>query len=416
MRIAYLCSDPGIPVYGSKGASIHVRELSGALQRLGHDVTIFAARGGGEPPWGYDVPVVAVEPDPLDELLLGLLRADPCGGKAVAHDVRSVLAAVSLHHRTIRLMRESAADLVYERSALFGTAGLAVARALGVPLILEVNAPLSEEQERHRELAYRKTASELEQTVARSADHVLAVSSLLGRRLVAAGVPAKRVTVLANAVDPERFEDTGVAGDALRARLGLANSLIVGFLGTLKPWHDVATVVRAVARLRRNGTMAPHLLVVGDGPEREALEELARSEGIGDAATFAGSVPHADVASYLGAFDVAVVPYERIPSFYFSPLKLFEYLAAGRPVIAADVGDIGHCIRHGETGFLYPAGETEALAGAIEVLLADRPRARRLARAGQEHVRTHHTWERNAKRVVELADDLLSRKPAGAFA
>jgi glycosyltransferase involved in cell wall biosynthesis len=222
--------------------------------------------------------------------------------------------------------------------------------------------------------------------------------------------------VLPNAVDPERFEDAGIAGQALRARLGLPNSPIVGFLGTLKPWHDVATLVGAVARLRGNGTRAPHLLVVGDGPERGALEELARSEGIGSAATFVGAVPHADVASYLGAFDVAVVPYGRIRSFYFSPLKLFEYLAAGRPVVAADVGDIGHCIRHGETGLLYAAGEIEALAGAIDALVADRTRARRLARAGQEHVRTHHTWERNAQRVIERADELLSREPAGAFA
>jgi glycosyltransferase involved in cell wall biosynthesis len=165
-----------------------------------------------------------------------------------------------------------------------------------------------------------------------------------------------------------------------------------------------------VARLRHNGTRAPHLLVVGDGPEREALEELARSEGIGDAATFVGAVPHADVASYLGAFDVAVVPYGRIRSFYFSPLKLFEYLAAGRPVVAADVGDLGRCVRHGETGLLYPPGDAEALAGAIETLLSDRARAGSLARAGREHVGEYHTWEGNARLIIELTDQLVTRK------
>jgi glycosyltransferase involved in cell wall biosynthesis len=170
--------------------------------------------------------------------------------------------------------------------------------------------------------------------------------------------------------------------------------------------------MRAIAFLRRR-TAAPHLLVVGDGPERERLEELARSEEIAEATTFTGAVPHDRVASYVSAFDVAVVPYRRMRGFYFSPLKLFECLAAGRPVVAADVGDMGHCIRHGETGLLYPPGDTEALAAAISALLRDRARARELGQAGREHVRRHHTWERNARLVVELAGEVLRREPVG---
>jgi glycosyltransferase involved in cell wall biosynthesis len=415
VKIAYLCSDPGVPVCGNKGASIHVRELTLSLQRLGHEVTVLASRTEGQAPPGYEVPILALEPEPLDERLVAQLRIDPRAGKTVARDMRSILAAASLRQRALPLLRSLEPDLVYERYALFGTAGVAVARQLGVPLILEVNAPLSQEQEQHRGLAYPAAARDLERTVIRSAQHVVAVSSGLATWLLEAGVARDRVTVLPNAVDPARFQAGRAERDAVRTRLGLADEPIVGFLGTLKPWHDVATLVRAVALLRRR-TPAPHLLVVGDGPERERLEELARTEGIGEATTFTGAVPHTGVAAYVAASDVAVVPYGRVPDSYFSPLKLFEYLAAGRPVVAADVGDIGHCIRHGETGLLYPPGDAKALADAIGALLADRGRASSLAGAGREHVITHHTWEGNARLVAGLGDRLVGQRPAGVMA
>src|SRR5207237_1211687 len=89
--------------------------------------------------------------------------------------------------------------------------------------------------------------------------------------------------------------------------------------------------------------------------------------------------------------------------FYFSPLKLVEYLAAARPVVAADVGELGHCVRPGDTGFLYPPGNADALAGAILELLADPARGTTLGRAGRDHVRREHTWEGNARAVAALA-------------
>jgi glycosyltransferase involved in cell wall biosynthesis len=414
VKFAFVCSDRGVPVCGNKGASIHVRELTRSLQRLGHDVMVLAARTGGDPPPDYEVPIVAPEPESLDDILVAALRTDP-SAKAAAGDIRSILAAVSVRHRALPILRSIGPDLIYERYALFGTAGVALARELGVPLILEVNAPLSQEQDRYRGLAYRETALELERKVIRSADHVLAVSSGVATWLLEAGVARDRVTVLPNAVDPIRFQAGREEREAVRTGLGLADEPVVGFLGTLKPWHDVATLVRAVGLLRRR-TPAVHLLVVGDGPERERLEELARTERIASATTFAGAVPHAGVPAYVAAFDVGVVPYGQEPGSYFSPLKLFEYLAAGLPVVAADVGDIAHCIRERETGLLYPPGDAMALAGAIESLVADPAWARSMARAGREHVIAHHTWEGNARLVAELADHLVGQEPAGVRA
>jgi glycosyltransferase involved in cell wall biosynthesis len=409
MRIAYLCSDPGVPIHEIKGASVHARELTRALQSLGHEVTVLAIGRGDPTPPGYHVPVVQLEPEPRDETLLALLAEDPAGGTMVAGDVRAMLAATSLHHRALPVLRDFGPDLLYERLAFFGTAGVTVANELGVPHILEVNAPLSEEQAQYRSLAFRETARQLESMVVHAADHVVAVSSLLGQRLVAAGVPPERVSVLSNGVDADRFEYRRAERDAVRVELGLEDVPVVGFLGSLKPWHDVSTLIWAVVLARTRG-LDVHLLIVGDGPERERLADLARREGLAGVTRFTGAVPHAAVAAYVSAFDVAVIPYGPAPSFGFSPLKLFECLAAERPVVAAQVGDVGHCIRDGETGLLYPPGDAQALADAIVSLLTDPERAGDMARAGCEHVHDNHTWEGNARVVVELAAVALDRR------
>jgi glycosyltransferase involved in cell wall biosynthesis len=393
VRIGYLCADFGVPVFGSKGASIHIRELARALHALGHEVLILTPRADGSVPTGFDVRVLeittddAARPAPPELLALryaAVLRRD---GLAALHAFRP--------------------DVVYERYSLCGTAGMSLAAELGIPFLVEVNAPLSDEQAEHRGLTLAETAHSLEREVLRAADHVVAVSSSLERWLIELGVDRQSITVVPNGVDPSRFAATAADGDAVRARLGLVARPVVGFLGTLKPWHDVATLVRAVACLRQQGLEAA-LLLIGDGPERSSMEELARSEGI--EVTCTGAMPYESVPAHLAAMDVAAAPYAQSDSFYFSPLKLVEYLAAARPVVAAETGDLGHCVRPGVTGSLYPPGDVGALAEAIGGLLSDADRAASLGRAGREHVCEQHTWEGNARTVVALAQTELERR------
>lgn len=399
MRLAYVCADFGIPIYGSKGASIHMRELSQALLELGHEVAIFSPRAGDERPYGFDVPVCELGLGRVEKTAYDLLREDPGAGVVVAKEVRALLYASSLPHHALRELRAFRPNVIYERYSLLGTAGLSIARELGVPLILEVNAPLSEEQAAHRGLTFPGLAHGLEALILRSADRVLTVSEQLRQWAIGIGVEPRRLAVQPNAVDASRFEDAEAQGAELRKTLGLDGRPVVGFLGTLKPWHGTETLLRAAARLR-DRDRAPLLLIVGDGPERASLEALARLEGV--PAVFTGAVPHERVPALLGAMDVAVAPYQQVDNFYFSPLKLYEYMAAARPVVAAHAGQIADTVRHGETGWLYPPGDVEALAAAIRLLLDEPDLATLIGWAGRDHVRMHHTWEGNARAVAEM--------------
>jgi glycosyltransferase involved in cell wall biosynthesis len=403
MRVAYVCSDPGVPVFGTKGASIHVRELCRALSGLGHEVLILSPRVVGDRPPGFDVRVETILVRPSE----AAARVD----RAVTNDLRALRSATALFEQGLSILHAFRPDIVYERYSLFGTGGSALAAELDVPLIVEVNAPLSDEQSSYRELAFVEAARRLERDVLCSADRVVAVSPALERWLIGLGVEAHRIAVVGNGADVARLRPALDGGASVRARLGLEEEPVVGFVGSLKTWHDVPTLVRAVACLRQTGRDA-RLLVVGDGPERSRLEELAVLEGLAGAAVFVGQVPHEQVPAYLAAMAVAVAPYSAADDFYFSPLKLVEYLAAGRPVVAAAVGEIGHCIQPRETGLLYPPGNERALAVALAELLDDPGGAARLGLSGREHVRAFHTWEQNAHAVTELAAEALALKAA----
>ena len=403
MRVAYVCCDRGVPIFGSKGASIHVRELCRALDEAGHEVLIVSPRVGGRRPARFRPAVVELALSAEDEAVCSLLADDRAAGSEAAREIRSLVYAATLRSQLESLLSEFGADVVYERYALLATAGGSAARAVGIPHLLEVNAPLAHEQHVHRGLVFAHAAREVERSIARNADAVVAVSASVARWLAAEGVRRSRISLLPNAVDPKRFRVGAAERAALRTHLGLADSAVIGFVGTLKPWHDVDALIRATAMLVRAGLPA-RLLVVGDGPERSRLEALARAERVEALTMFVGSVAHADVPRYLAAVDVAAVTYRSESGFYFSPLKLFEYLAAARPVVAANAGDIGHCIRHGETGLLYPPGDDRALADALLELIVDRERASRLASSGRAHVCAEHTWAGNARAVVELAE------------
>lgn len=409
MRIAYISADFGVPVFGNKGASIHVRELSLALQKQGHDVRIFTPRAGGVSPSEFDIPVNEISLERPDRVVVGDLQNDPAAGETMAREIRSVMYAVTLRHRLMSLFRTWRPDAIYERYSLLATAGMDIASRLGIPHILEVNAPLSEEASIHRGVAFSYAVSATERRILGTTSHTVAVSEPVKYWAESRGANPDNVTVLPNGVNVERFQHVHPRGT--RARYGLDDRPIVGFVGTLKAWHGTDTLIRAIGILSQLKGIAntPRLLIVGDGPQRQHLQELAEAKGVDSIVTFTGSVPHDEIPDLISIMDIAVAPYDDLPDFYFSPLKLFEYMAAGRAIVASDIGQINECIRDGETGLLYPPGDIEALASCIGTLLESPPLIRSLGESARQDAIAHHSWNRNAAIVTSLIERDLAR-------
>jgi glycosyltransferase involved in cell wall biosynthesis len=364
MKIAYLCADRGIPVLGHKGASVHVRSLVTALDRRGHEVLLAASAIDGE----NSLPAgISLERLPRDE----------------ASATAWLTARLGAWHP----------DAVLERYALESGPGVRVAHRLEVPFVLEVNAPLVDEAARFRGLTNIQEWRARERELLGASDRVIAVSSGVRDHVLASGLPRERVVVIPNGVDVTLF--AAGRGNAVRRRYGLRGKPVLGFAGSLKPWHGVELLVRALAGLPET----VHLLVAGDGPQREAIEALAGELSVSARLRLTGAVPHRRMPDYLAAMDVAVAPYEAQPDFYFSPLKVMEYMAAGLPVVASNQGDLPHII--GDAGILVAPGDEDALLEALKRLLDDEPCRTELGTRARRRARSM-SWDAVAKEIENL--------------
>jgi glycosyltransferase involved in cell wall biosynthesis len=205
------------------------------------------------------------------------------------------------------------------------------------------------------------------------------------------------VHVLPNGVDHHRFHP-----QVEPALPGPTGSFTVGFTGSLKPWHGLLDLMDVFAEL--HGSDGPaRLLVVGEGPMREELEDRATRAGLGPSVILTGAVDAAAVPPMLASMDVAVAPYPALEGFYFSPLKIFEYMAAGRAIVAAAIGQVSDVIDDGATGLLYPPGDVAALLASLLHLRADGPARERLGRAARQVAVRRHGWDSVVARVLALA-------------
>lgn len=363
MNILYVCSDRGIPVLGNKGASVHLRAITGAMQELGHRVTVVARRcdGNNPPPSVHRLERLPSDPDEAAELIEQLIRAE-----------RS--------------------DLAIERYSLQTGIARAVTRRCGVPLMLEVNAPLVQEATRYRGLN-DPFAERREHETFRNADRIQVVSSALARyvRSVAPEVP---VAWISNGADTRRFRD--VRPSALP---GMRGRIIVGIVASMKPWHGLEHLLDAFALVRPRYPDAA-VVLVGSGPQESVVLERVSRRDLRDSVVWIGQVPHAQVPSLVASFDIAVAPYLQIDDFYFDPLKVVEYLAAGKPVIYSKQGDLPTLVGSGGLG--YAPGSTEELAGRLAQLLGDPSLRRRLA-ASATAVGSRLDWSTVAERVLRFA-------------
>jgi glycosyltransferase involved in cell wall biosynthesis len=370
-----------VPIFGRKGCSIHAQEILGALVRRGARVELFSTSVEGRPPPG------------LETLRVHGLPRPPKSG--VAEREQAALAG----NEGLRLELQAAGsfDFIYERYSLWSYAAMEYACEAGIPGLLEVNAPLIDEQAQYRVLVDRAGAERVAHRVFGAARALLAVSDEVAAWLERFPTARGKVQVVPNGIRAERFPSDLAA--TCRAADGV---FTVGFVGTLKAWHGLSVLVDAFARLH-----AVHpdtrLLVVGDGPEREKLEADLESRGLSPATVLTGAVDPAQVPGLLASMDVAVAPYPAMANFYFSPLKVYEYMAAGLPVVASRIGQLQKLIEPGFTGLLVPPGDATSLTTALDHLRRNPEVGKSMGRRARATVFRRSTWDSVLQRIFHLA-------------
>ncbi|MDA8095740.1 MAG: glycosyltransferase family 4 protein [Betaproteobacteria bacterium] len=416
MKILYLNLDRGIPILGDKGASVHVREFITAAAELGHEVVLACPTlgEGNAPPPAH---IVALDFESPGHVLEETCAMHGLGPSAL--DERMLRREIGrlAYDRTVpeRLHRALAdmdflPDLIYERHALFHRAGVTLASRYQVPRLLEVNSPLVEEQTRFRGLVLHQAARVAESESYLGADHIIAVSEAVATHVRSVAKRSDNIHVMPNGVDVRRFADD--SGRSKRRTLIGADetACVIGFVGSFKPWHGTLLLLDTFCHLAAEHPAA-RLLAVGDGPEFQEVRARAASSGLSARIWLTGKVPHPEIPGWISATDLMVAPYLPQEDFYFSPLKVMESLAAGKPVIAPRLGQLVQLVDHGRTGLLYPPGDAVALRAAITRLLTQPRLARQMGEAAQSRAASLG-WDQIVRRTIALSQTTRPRVSA----
>ena len=346
---------------------------------------------------------------------LRFYRTPPAAGALARLPVVGELALMrQLERRIEEVAREVKAELIHAHSPLLNALpSIKVARRIGIPVVYEIrafweDAAVDHGTTREGSPRYRATRA-LETRAIRRADHVFTICEGLRSDIVARGIKADKVTVIANAVDVDSFALASPPDQQLLQKLGLAGQTVIGFIGSFYAYEGLDLLLAALPQMV---AARPDLrvLLVGGGPQEENLRAQAQRLGIAERVVFAGRVPHAEVNRYYDLISVLVYPRHAMRlTELVTPLKPLEAMAQGQLFVASDVGGHRELIEHQRTGILFRAGDREALANAVLGLLDDRAHWPELKANGRHFVDSVRNWRNSIAHYRAPYSRLLGR-------
>jgi glycosyltransferase involved in cell wall biosynthesis len=381
-------------IAASDGMRVHIEEIVNALRARGHIVKVV---GPGQRTGKTSLPDHRLEriADITRKILPGSL-----------FELMELIYNIPAWRRLSREAAQFRPDILYERYNLYLLAGLYLKRRRRLPMILEVNAPLAAERARFGKLRLRALARACEGALWRHSDAVLPVTAVLAEHVRARRGTAAGIHVMANGAEAGSEPDAQAVME-IRRRFGLCEQhIVLGFTGFIRAWHGVGWALDALPNLPAH----VHLVIVGDGPARVQLENKARMLGLADRVHFAGRVARRDIPAYVRLFDIAL---QTASLAYASPLKLFEYMAQGRAIVAPDQANIREILQDGENALLFSPDDRASFETALTSLCHDTGLRIRLGAAARRTIDDRSlTWAHNAARIEALARQLSSASAA----
>ena len=375
-------------IAASDGMRVHIAGLVQALRAQGHLVKLV---GPGE------AEQAAGAPGRLERLIDGLRSRLP----QWAYESLELLYNAPAYARLSAAAREFRPDVIYERYNLFLLAGLWLRSRRRLPMLLEINSPLAAERTALGQLHLTGVGERCERALWRGADAVLPVTRVLAGIVERKREDVASIHVIPNGADLPALTDKETTR-ATRERLGLSDDAVVlGFVGFVRAWHGVGWALEALRHL----PPSTHLVVVGDGPALPGLRARAEDLDLATRLHLVGRVRHDEVSAYMRTFDIAL---QTASVAYASPLKLFEYMALGRAVIAPDQPNIREVLDDGLNALLFDPDSEMSFRTMLMRLCEDPALRTRLGTCARMTIEQRRlTWAHNAERVGRLSRDLL---------
>jgi PEP-CTERM/exosortase A-associated glycosyltransferase len=323
-----------------------------------------------------------------------------------------------LSKRLLQVAKDVKPDILHAHSpALNAIAALHVGRQLGIPVVYEIRAFWEDAAVDHGTsveggLRYRLSRA-LETYAIHRVNAITTICEGLRAEIIARGVASDRVSVIPNAVDIDSFQQSTVSAieecnfSSLAKRLGLEGNIVLGFIGSFYAYEGLNLLLEAMPAMIA-AQPAVKLLLVGGGVQEEALKQQAERLGIHDHVVFTGRVPHAEVPHYYNLIDILIYPRHRMRlTELVTPLKPLEAMAQGRLLVASDVGGHKELIEDNVTGWLFSAGDANALAARVLQLIDAPERWPILRKAAREFVERERTWKSSVARYENIYAALI---------
>jgi glycosyltransferase involved in cell wall biosynthesis len=298
----------------------------------------------------------------------------------------------------------SEVNCVYERFGLFQALGR-VFKSHGVPWILETNALLSDESKNQRKtVVLGRLARFFEKKAYENCDILVCISDTLKKIIISElNIPKEKIIVIPNGVDTDLIHPNNYVAKRL------FSNFTIGFVGSLYPWSGLDLLIKAIGRLQHKG-LEICLTVVGDGLMRDEWQALAKALGLEEKVNFLGKLPWEDVPQYIAGFDICYSGQINFGqgSMYLSPLKLYEYMAMAKPVIASAFEDAQSTIEHGNTGFLYSPGDQIDLEKVLTEVYSHKETLPNMGLKARKNVENNHTWTVRVAKIIEAINQIKS--------
>ena len=393
MRVAYIhyLFDT---MESSVGASVHVHELRQALESQGD-------------------PVDVIQSNPADPDASSLRRKIR---SALKRNLRRYLAQFKALAvipftaiREWRAITRIRPDVMLVRYNLFCISSAVVAAVRRIPFVMEVNAPMAYESRTfNREILHLPVLPEfMEWLNLRLADHLIVVSEELGKYFRDRNFSPEKITVIPNGVDEHKFIPRPRSGP-IRERYSIGNATVIGFIGSFHYWHGMENLLHLIQETVERFEDVVFLLV-GPGPLKYDMEKHLRAEIEQNRVVFTGHLPHEAIPEILAAMDIVLAPYPKLDFFYYSPLKLFEYMSAGKAVVTSRIGQIADVVDDGVNGMVFEPDHPGEMEEKVFELIRSEPLRRRLGKNARQTVLEKHTWSGTAGRVREILASVIAR-------
>jgi glycosyltransferase involved in cell wall biosynthesis len=373
-----------------KGDAVHALELTGELRKLGSRVILVAHSG---------------KPGAVDDFFS---TGGYEGGKGLLS--RFVLFGLSFLRAGERILYlSSACDVLYMRDYLFCAIALLAKMLHSKRMVWEVNgiAGLERAHKAHPfNFLFIPLISLLERLAGMSADRIVPVSRGITEVLLRRGCISSKISLVENGVNVDMFAAKFSASviQNERKRLGIPISVpVICYVGAIRPWQGLELLITA-AREMMGKSRDTRFLVVGGGEGLDSLKEQAESEGVDSLFVFTGPIPYERVPLMIALSDVCVAPFAggRVAS----PMKVYEYMAAGKPMVVSRIRGLEFIEERG-LGRLVDPDDADDLAEVLTCLLTDWPAAEAMAARAQEYARRNCSWLSVARRIKGLCEELV---------